>query len=141
MAQFKFNISEKTGKSIQKELSAEESLPLVGKKIGEKISGDALGYAGYEFEITGGSDSAGMPMRADLPGNGRKRVLAVEGVGIKKQRDGMKRRKLVAGNTISENTAQVNVKVAKAGKAPLFEEKKEEEAPVAEGEAPAQAAQ
>jgi small subunit ribosomal protein S6e len=130
MAQIRFNISQK-GKSIQKELSEEESMTIRGKAIGEKISGDALGYAGYEFEITGGSDAAGMPMRADVPGDGRKRILAVEGIGVKAQRDGQRRRKLVAGRTIGENTSQVNVSVVKAGKQDLFAEP-EPEAPAEE---------
>lgn len=133
MAQIRFNISEK-GKSIQKELSEEESMLLHGKKIRETISGDALGYAGYEFTITGGSDDAGMPMRSDIPGSSRKRILAVSGVGIKAQRDGQRRRKLIAGNTIGELTAQVNVTVSKKGKASLFEEPKAEEP--AESETP-----
>ena len=110
---------------MQKELSEEESMVLIGKKIGDKISGDGLGFLGYEFEITGGSDDSGVPMRADNPGISRKRILAVEGVGIRKKGKGIRVRKLVAGDTIIEKTAQVNVKVVKEGKIPLFEEKEE----------------
>ena len=128
MVQFKIVIADpKEGKSKQKELSEEESVVLMNKKIGESISGDALGFVGYEFKITGGSDNAGMPMRSDNPGIARKRILAVSGIGIKnKGRSGAKRRKLVAGNTVSDSTAQVNMIVTKAGKESLFAQAKDD---------------
>lgn len=137
MAQFKLNISEKSGKSKQQEISEEASLALIGKKIGDKVSGDSLGFPGYEFEVTGGSDDSGIPMRSDLPGVSRRRILAVEGIGLKKKDAGVKQRKLIAGNTIHEKTAQVNVKVAKKGKENIFAEPVTEE-PAAD--APAKAA-
>ncbi len=128
----KLNISQKDGKSIQKELSEEEMLVLQGKKIGETVDGDPLGYPGYVFKIAGGSDKSGFPMRKDVSGSSRKKILTVGGVvGVRPSRDGMKRRKLVSGNTVGESTAQVNVVVEKAGKGPLFE-KPEEKAEGAE---------
>ncbi len=133
----------KTGKSLQRELQAEAGKALKGLKVGDSLKGELIGMAGYEFTITGGSDSAGFPMRNDAPGTGRKRILAVKGVGVsnkKKYRgkdkkgmrtmEGMKQRKTVAGNTIYPGTAQVNVTITKAGKENLFAEKP------AEGEAP-----
>ncbi len=132
MVQFKLNVSEKTGKTFQKELTEEESVVLVGKTIGQTFSGDSIGFSGYEFEITGGSDISGVPMRADNPGSARKRILTTSNtIGFKKGRDGMKRRVLVAGNTVSEQIVQVNAKVVKAGKKPLVEEP-EPEAPAEE---------
>lgn len=115
----------KTGKSYQKVLKDEASEKLMGKKIGDTIKGELLDLAGYEFEITGGSDFAGFPMRADAQGFGRKKILATHGVGLKKKRKwkGRRIRKTVAGNTIFEKTAQVNMKVLKEGKMPLGEEK------------------
>ena len=122
----KLNISQKDGKSIQKELTDEETLVLQGKKIGDVVEGDALGYPGYKFRITGGSDKSGFPMRKDNLGSARKRILTVGGViGVRKARKGMKQRKLVSGNTIGENIVQVNAAVEKAGKAPLFEKAEE----------------
>ena len=129
MVQFKLNISEKTGKTLQKELSEEESIVLMNKTIGQKFSGDSIGFSGYEFEITGGSDVSGVPMRADNPGSARKRILTTPNtIGFRKGRDGIKRRILVAGNTITEQIVQVNAKVVKAGSKPLVEEP-EPEAP------------
>jgi len=102
------------GKSYQKSIENK----LIGKKIGDKISGDIIGLKGYELEITGGSDNAGFPMRSDVPGMGRKRILlAKKGVGLRKlKRKGARIRKTVRGNTIGDNIAQINLKVLKVGK-------------------------
>lgn len=129
MAEFKIVISDK-GKSMQKEVKEETASQFIGKKIGDKITGDSFELAGYEFEITGGSDYCGFPMRKDISGTKRKRILSTGGVGLKVKKKGMRKRKTIAGNTIYENTAQVNLKVTKSGSAPLFE--KTEEAPAEE---------
>ncbi|MFT4261505.1 MAG: 30S ribosomal protein S6e [Candidatus Woesearchaeota archaeon] len=127
MAEFKLNIGDpKTKKILKKDLKDAETKPLIGKRIGDKIKGEILELPGYEFEITGGSDNAGFPMRRDVLGSQRKKVLIVSGVGIRKNRDGNRRRITVAGNTIYDGTVQINMKVVKHGKTPLFEEPKEE---------------
>ncbi len=100
--------------------------PLLGKKIGDTFKGELIDMPGYEFEITGGSDNAGFAMRKDVEGSSRKKILAVKGVGLRKKAKGLKQRKTVAGNTIYQGTAAINVKVLKEGKTPLFEEPKEE---------------
>jgi len=117
----------KTGKAYQKEF---DSSLFSGRKIGDKIEGNTLGFADYEFEITGGSDNAGFPHRKDV-GSVRKKGLFSKGVGMKKKlRKGCKIRKTVAGNTFNDDTSQVSLKVLKYGKGPLGEEKKEEGAEV-----------
>ena len=129
----KLIISQK-GKAWKLEI---ESEVLNGRSIGDKASGKEIKpeLEGYEFEITGGSDDCGVPMRKDVPEIQRKRIYAVEGVGIKRKikitkkgdrkirrkRHGVKQRKLVVGNTIYEKTAQINLKVLKSGSKPLFE--------------------
>lgn len=122
MVEFKLVIAEKTGKCKQVTLNAEQSKSLFGKKIRDVFKGELVDMTGYELEITGGSDYTGTPMRRDLPGIARKKILAVRGVGIKEGRNGQRQRKTMAGNTVYEKTAQLNVKVVKAGKTPLFEE-------------------
>lgn len=111
------------GKTVQQELEIE---PIIGMKIGDKITGSTVGHEGYEFEITGGSDHCGFPMRKDIPGPNRKKILAVEGIGLHKKKKGIRTRKTVAGNTIHAKTAQVNLKITKEGNKPLIEDKKEE---------------
>ncbi|MEM4263593.1 MAG: 30S ribosomal protein S6e [Candidatus Woesearchaeota archaeon] len=129
MVSFKIVIGTKEGKCFQREIAEPDSKNLIGKKIGDTIKGELFGLTGYEFEITGGTDNAGFPMRKDIPGPGRKKILAVEGVGLKKIAKGIRVRKTVCGNTIHAKTAQINLKVIKEGKeklAPPEEEKKEE---------------
>lgn len=118
----------KNGQSVQKEIADAEFKHLLGKKIHDKVKGDTIGYAGYEFEIAGGSDYCGFPMRWDVPGFQRKRILAIEGVGLKKEANGIKIRKTVCGNTIHPKITQVNLKVVKDGATPLIAPKEEAKA-------------
>lgn len=115
----------KTGKSYQKIVKDADAKRFLGMKIGDMVKGESINLPGYEFQITGGSDYAGFPMRRDVPGILRKKILAVSGIGIKKVSKGVKQRKTVAGNTVHDKTSQVNLKVVKEGKGPLGEEKAE----------------
>lgn len=130
----------KTGRSVQKDVPNEGAQALFGLKIGDKVKGEVLDLTGYEFEITGGSDFAGFPMRRDVPGVVRKKILAVSGVGVKNKKKyrkkkkkglrtmkGMRQRVSVAGNTIYAKTAQVNMKILKAGSADIFPPKEVKE--------------
>ncbi|MFH1455980.1 MAG: 30S ribosomal protein S6e [archaeon] len=111
MAEFKIVINDpKTGKTYQKTLDEQA---FIGKKIGDKIDGNLVGMAGFELEITGGSDVAGFPMRKDIQGSGRKRALLTSGTGVHIKRKGKKVRKTVMGSTISENIVQINLKIVK----------------------------
>jgi small subunit ribosomal protein S6e len=134
MAEFKLVLSSKDGKSYQREVKDKEAIPFLGKKIGDKIAGDGFGLAGYEVEITGGSDYCGFPMRKDVQGTGRKRILAVAGVGLKKKGKGQRQRKTVCGNAIHGRIAQVNLKILKEGKEKLGAKKEDkvEEKPAAD---------
>ncbi len=115
------NIGQKNGRTVKKVLSEQHSKALMGLRIGDSFKGDLVGLPGYEFRITGGSDDAGFPMRWDVSGAGRKRILVTKGVGFRAKRKGLRKRRTVAGNTIYSRTVQVNVAVVKEGKAPLEE--------------------
>ena len=125
MVSFKLVIGSKEGKCVQKEIQEPEAKTLLGKKIGDAISGDHIGLAGYEFLVTGGSDYCGFPMRKDVEGIARKRILAVEAVGLRKKAKGVRTRKTVCGNTIHPKISQVNLKITKEGKEPLAQPKAE----------------
>jgi small subunit ribosomal protein S6e len=116
----------KTGKT--KQLEVEDEGDLLGKEIGDKITVDMPELAGYELQITGGSDASGFPMRfdVDIP---KKKILAVQGIGLKRVAAGRRKRKMVAGKMVTGATAQLNLKIIKAGKQSIFEEPKVEEAP------------
>jgi small subunit ribosomal protein S6e len=128
MAETKLNIGDsKSKKTYNKTLTPEQLTALVGKKIGETFKGDIVDLPGYELEIKGGSDASGFPMRKDVNGINRKKILIVGGVGLNKTKyKGNKIRKMVSGNTVIETTSQINAKVTKWGKEPI--EKPAEEA-------------
>ncbi len=115
MASFKLVISDpKSKKAMQKEVEQGPS-GLVDKRIGDKFSGDIAGLPGYELEITGGSDRDGFPMRRDVEGSNRKKVLLSMPPGFHPEKKGLRKRKSVRGNTISTQITQVNAKVIKQG--------------------------
>ncbi|MBL7160317.1 MAG: 30S ribosomal protein S6e [Candidatus Aenigmarchaeota archaeon] len=121
MASFKIVISDsKTRKAYQKEV---EQVPsgLLGKKIGDGFPGASLGLEGYSFEITGGSDTEGFPMRRDVDGSSRKRLILSHPPGFHPERKGQRKRKSVRGNTVSKDIAQINAKVMEHGKKSLDE--------------------
>ncbi|GAB4311949.1 MAG: 30S ribosomal protein S6e [Promethearchaeota archaeon] len=114
------------GRTVQVELPSDK-FRLVGIKIGDEVNGATVGFPGYMFRITGGSDEAGFPMRFDVHGPVKKRVfLSKRSVGYKPPVRGKRRWKYVRGNEITEDIVQVNMVVVKYGKAKLFEEAKEE---------------
>ena len=106
---FKIVVSEPKSK---KAWQVEKDAPgLLGRKVGEQINGSLIGLNNFTLEITGGSDKQGFPMRYDLPGSERKKVLLSKGPGFNSTRKGMRKRKNVRGNTISEEIIQVNLKI------------------------------
>ncbi|MFH0837371.1 MAG: S6e family ribosomal protein [Candidatus Aenigmatarchaeota archaeon] len=129
MALFKFVISDKE-RSVQVEKDQKEC-PILGKKIGETLSGDFLGLEGYELTITGGHDNSGFPMLKDVDGSVKKSMLFTKGTGFKARprrkkhlmdvKKGLRKRKTARGNTISLEISQVNCKVTKQGEKPLLE--------------------
>ncbi len=95
-------------KSFQKEMEAPS---LIGLKIGDQFDGSAVGLSGFKLQLTGGSDKEGFPMRFDLPGSARKRILLSAPPGFHPKKRGIRKRRNVVGNTVSETTKQVNCKV------------------------------
>ncbi len=133
----KIVIGTKSGKSFQKEISSEEAEALYGRVLGEELNGELLGFTSVKFVISGGSDASGFPMRKDLPGSGKKKILISKSIGFKgkirgKRFGGLRIKKMVAGNTVNEKTHQLNLKVIKGDAviekafAPKEEPKKEE---------------
>ncbi len=110
MPNFKVVISDpKTAKAQVFEVKDSNAQVFMGRKIGEVIDASGIGYKA-RVKITGGSDRAGFPMRADVMGGGKRYVLLTKGTGFKDSVSGEKRRKLVRGNTITEEIYQINAK-------------------------------
>jgi len=121
MSSFKINIADpKASKGYKTEVKDQHAAPLLGLNIGEKIEGNKLGIYGYEFEITGGSDYCGFPMRKGILGE-RKRISILKGIGFKGGLKGMKKKKTVCGHKINDKISAVNLKVLKEGSKKLAE--------------------
>ena len=140
MASFKLNIANpKEGKCYKTEVKDEHAAPLMGVNIGEKVDGSKLGFEGFEFEITGGTDYCGFPMRKGILGV-RKKLTIHQSVGFKgkirgKKLHGMRKRNTICGHKINDKISAVNLKVSKEGSKKIADvlgggsEAKEGEAP------------
>lgn len=124
------------GRSYNMSVSGNNLSQFLGKRIGDVVDGIFVGegeqtLAGYKLEITGGSDKTGTPMRSDLSGGNRQSILVTESTGFKghslvhktkggeKKRfrykpDGMRKRRNFRGNTVTQDTRQINLKVIEA---------------------------
>ena len=121
------------GKAYAVDISGSNYNHFLGKKIGDSVDGIFVGdgdvtLGGFKLQITGGSDLTGTPMRADLDGGGRKKVLVSPSTGFKGHKivkkkggryrytyDGLRKRRAFRGNVISSDTRQINLKVVESG--------------------------
>jgi small subunit ribosomal protein S6e len=128
LAEFKAVINDpKDGKSYQTSVTGHHANSLIGKKIGDVIDGIFVGLPGYKLQITGGSDKDGFPMRKDLPGPRRKKLLISKSTGFNPLERGLRQKKSVRGNTVAPDTLQVNLKVTAHGMKPVADLIKNEE--------------
>ena len=125
------------GKSYSVEIKGSNYNHFLGKKIGDVVDGQFVGdgdqsLLGYKLQITGGSDKTGTPMRSDIAGGNRQAVLVSKGIGYQAQKlvkkkgdtyrytyDGIRKRRYFRGNTINQDTRQLNLKVVDSGKKSL----------------------
>jgi len=112
MPEFKVVVSDpKTGRAEQVEVKGDKAAKLIGLKIGDVFDGAIVGKPGLKLKITGGSGSSGEPMLPFLPGGVKKRLLLSGPPGFRPKEKGMRKRKLVRGNTITEDVVQINAVV------------------------------
>jgi len=112
LAKFKMIVSDpQTKKASVAELEGSRAQVLIGRNIGDVIDGSQLGFASTKLKITGGCDRDGIPMRPDVHGGAKKYVVLSGGVGFRPKRSGERRRKLVRGSMITDETYQVNTVV------------------------------
>jgi small subunit ribosomal protein S6e len=143
MAKFKVIISDpEAGTSKAVEFEEARATPLIGRRIGETIDGSVLDLPGHKAQITGGSDKDGFPMRPSVHGGVRRKVVLSGGVGFNPQNEGMRRRKTIRGNVITDEIVQINVKITEKPKQTKEGKKakeKKEEKPAAQKEPEPQA--
>lgn len=119
MTSFKLVISDPKEKNAYQVEVDKKASALVGKKIGDTFDGGIAKLNGYKLEVTGGSDQQGFPMRKDIDGQVRKRVLLSFGPGFHPRMKGQRKRKSIRGNTISLQITQINAKIVGYGKEPI----------------------
>ena len=116
MVDFKAIVNDvKTGKSYNVTVSDHHANSMIGKSIGEVVDGIFVGLPGYKIKITGGSDGNGTPMRSDLPGTKRVKLLLSDSKGFHEKYPGQRKRTAIRGSTVSAEIVQINMAVAEYG--------------------------
>jgi small subunit ribosomal protein S6e len=116
MAEFTVAVADPDdGTTYQVDVDGQDANRFIGREIGEEVDGGAVGLSGATLEITGGSDDTGRPMREDVRGTQLAEVLLDGGTGFEPTREGERRRVTVRGREVSDETRQINVRIAAAG--------------------------
>jgi len=116
MVEFKAVVSDpKTGKSYQTPVSGHQANSLIGKGLGDEFDGIFVGLPGYKLVLTGGADGQGFPMRKDVDGPRRRKVLVSASRGFHPPRHGQRRRKSYRGRTVSQDIVQLNMRISSHG--------------------------
>jgi small subunit ribosomal protein S6e len=115
MADFQVIVGDDDGATYSFEVDGQDANRFIGRSIGETVDGDAVGLSGYEVEITGGSDQSGRPMHGEVSGAETTTLLSTGGVGFEPTVDGERKRITVRGAEVSEETRQINAKIASRG--------------------------
>jgi small subunit ribosomal protein S6e len=119
------------GTSQRVEFDDQQLRALYGTRIGQVVEGAVAGMQGYKIKLTGGTDKDGIPMRPDVHGSAKARVILSGGVGYNPKNSGEKKRKVVRGNTVSPETTFLNFTIVEApkGRKKTKKEPAETEAP------------
>ena len=132
MAKFKVIVSDpETGTSKVVELEEARAVPFIGRRIGETMDGAVVDLPAHKLQIRGGSDKDGVPMRPNVHGGVRRRVVLSGGVGFNATKGGERKRKAVRGNVITDDIVQINMKIVEKPNKP------KEAKPEAQATAPA----
>ena len=100
-----------TGTTQKVELEDTRMMSLIGRRIGEVLDGSVANLQGFRIQLTGGCDKDGIPMRPDVHGGVKARVVLSGGVGYKPKNPGERRRVTVRGNTVTTDTTFLNFKI------------------------------
>ena len=113
MAEFTVAVSDpEDGATYRVDVDGQDANRFMGRELGDEVDGDAVGLDGFTLELTGGSDNAGRPMRPDVRGTEVTSILTDGGVGFNPERDGERKRITVRGREVSDETSQLNARIA-----------------------------
>jgi small subunit ribosomal protein S6e len=112
MAKFKIILSDpQAGTSKVVEVEEARAAPFIGRRTGEVMDGAVVDMPGSKMKLTGGSDKDGIPMRPNVHGGVRRRVVLSGGVGFNAKKSGERKRKAVRGDIITDEIVQLNAKL------------------------------
>jgi small subunit ribosomal protein S6e len=112
MAKFKVIVSDpEAGTSKVVELEDARAVPFIGRRLGEIIDGAVVDLPAHKVQLKGGSDKDGVPMRGNVHGGVRRSVVLSGGAGFNPKKKGERKRKTVRGSTITDEIAQINMKI------------------------------
>lgn len=112
MAKFKVIVSDpQAGTSKVVELEEARAASFIGRKVGETLDGAVVDLPAHKVQVTGGSDKDGVPMRGNVHGGVRRAVVLSGGAGFAPKRKGERKRKTVRGSIITDEIAQINMKI------------------------------
>lgn len=120
MAKFKVIVSDpQAGTSKVVELEESRVAPFIGRKLGETLDGSVVDLPAHTIQILGGSDKDGVPMRGNVHGGIRRRVVLSGGAGFKAKKSGERKRKTVRGDIITDEIVQINLKIVERPAKPV----------------------
>jgi small subunit ribosomal protein S6e len=112
MTKFKIIVSDpETGTSKVVELEEARAASFIGRRLGEIIDGAVVDLPAHKIQIMGGSDKDGFPMIGNVHGGVRRKIVLSGGAGFKAKKSGERKRKTVRGSTITDEIAQINMKI------------------------------
>jgi small subunit ribosomal protein S6e len=130
MAKFKVIVSDpQAGTSKVVELEEARAAPFIGRRVGETMDGSVVDLPAHTVQILGGSDKDGVPMRGNVHGGVRRRVVLSGGAGFSPKKKGERKRKTVRGNIITDEIAQINMKITERPATAKAPETKAEQTP------------
>jgi len=130
MAKFKVIVSDpQAGTSKVVELEEARAAPFIGRRVGEAMDGSVVDLPAHTVQILGGSDKDGVPMRGNVHGGVRRRVVLSGGAGFSPKKKGERKRKTVRGNIITDEIAQINMKITERPATAKAPETKVEQTP------------
>lgn len=94
-------------KAFQLSIDQSKLSHLIGTKIGDSIDLNISGLS-LKLKVTGGSDNSGFPMRFDVPGGAKRKLLLSSPPGYFPEEDGMRKKKTVRGNMVTQEIVQIN---------------------------------